>query len=298
MNESSWESIESIITRTESEDNDSVFFSSEEDFGSEEDPNASSEHQSEPKEFERLLRHPSMMGSFDPDILYNPQALDLNAWDEIPCTNQFRVRSKSYMENQEKIPSHPHSLFRLIAVDLLEVEEPIYSGVCTLPHERVQQWLRRQASNNNKQSSGEGDLSVQTPEFILCINICVPGPPVLHLVMYYAVEDASMIGMPNAASNPAVQEADISPFTRLATKFFFGPSDDFRDRTFKLVPRIIEGNIMVKKAVGSKPTIIGKRIKQYYIRGEKFFEIIIDVSSKKSAAAIIKLARGYVSGSF
>lgn len=296
MNDSIWESFEALISRTQSEDNDSVLLSSEDECCFDDEPITSSEHEnhSESKEFVhrlQLFRHPSMEGSFDPDLLFNPQPLDLNTWDETPSSSQFRVRSKTYMENQEKIPSHPHSLFRLIAVDLLEVEAPIYSGVCTLPTERVQQWIRRQESN--KQSSDHGDLSVQTPEFILCVNICVPGPPILHLVMYYAVEDASIIGMPNR-SNPAVVQDEI-PFTRLASKFFFGPSDDFRDRTFKLVPRITEGNIMVRKAVGSKPTIIGRRVKQLYIRGDKFFEIIIDVSSKKTAAAIIQLARGYVS---
>jgi len=299
MKESSCESFESFISRTQSEDNDSVLVSSEEEWGFDEDPNASSEHSTlcETKECIRLLRHPPMMGSFDPNLLLSPQPLDLNTWDETPSSCQFRIRSKTYMDTQEKIPSLPHSLFRLIAVDLLEVDSPIYAGVCTLPNERVQQWLRRQEESNENSSEGD-DVSVKTPEFILCINICVPGPPILHLVMYYAVEDARIIGMPNHTTNnnsDPVQEKEPSPFTRLASKFFFGPSDDFRDRTFKLVPRITEGNIMVRKAVGSKPTLIGRRIKQLYIRGEKFFEIIIDVSTKRTAAAIIQLARGYVS---
>jgi hypothetical protein len=289
MNHHSFESIETLISRTGSEE-DSVIVSSEDEFFYDEDSSTVPENLRE--KHAQLLRHPSLIGSFDPDILSYPAPLDLNTWDETPSSHQFRVRSKTYMENQEKNPSNPHSLFRLIAVDLLEVETPIYAGVCTLPNERVQQWLRRQESNNK---SVERDSTVETPEFILCINICVPGPPILHLVMYYAVEDSTLIGLPSSDPSRDSSSTELSPFTRLASKFFFGPSDDFRDRTFKLVPRITQGNIIVRRAVGSKPTIIGRRIKQIYVRGDKFFEIIIDVTSKTTAAAIIQLARGYVS---
>jgi hypothetical protein len=45
--------------------------------------------------------------------------------------------------------------------------------------------------------------------------------------------------------------------------------------------------------VGSKPSILGKKIKQKYIRGDRYFEIIIDVASDPMAQRIVKLCLGY-----
>jgi hypothetical protein len=108
--------------------------------------------------------------------------------------------------------------------------------------------------------------------------------------MYYAVDDFSLID-PSAKSAENGDHAD--PFRRLASRFFFGDSDSFRDSTFKLIPRIVKGNMLVKKAVGSKPTILGKKLKQHYIQDEKFFELVIDVGSDKIAKKVVGLATGY-----
>ena len=78
-------------------------------------------------------------------------------------------------------------------------------------------------------------------------------------------------------------------------KFFFGDSDKFRDSTFKLVPRIVKGNYVVKKAVGSKPTLLGKKLTQKYVRDDRFFEIMVDIGSSSIATKVVKLASGYVS---
>ena len=38
---------------------------------------------------------------------------------------------------------------------------------------------------------------------------------------------------------------------------------------------------------------MGKKIKQYYIRGERYFEMVIDIASNPVAQRIVKLALGY-----
>ena len=53
-----------------------------------------------------------------------------------------------------------------------------------------------------------------------------------------------------------------TPFGRLAKSFFFGNDDDFRDDHFKLIPKVVEANFIVKNAVGSKPAILGRKLKQ------------------------------------
>lgn len=200
-------------------------------------------------------------------------------WTE-PIATSFNVRGSKYTQDRIKVPSQP-SLFRLFAVDLVRVKTPILKGMCRHPNERVQQCLK--AEKTKKKGSA-------MPPFIFCVNITIPGKPAHHLVMYYAVDDFSLID-PSATDN-AMSDG---PFRRLASRFFFGDSDSFRDSTFKLIPRIVQGNFVVKKAVGSKPTILGKKLKQHYIQDDRFFELIVDVGSDKIAKKVVGLCTGYVS---
>ena len=128
-----------------------------------------------------------------------------------------------------------------------------------------------------EQESGLREL----PAFVFCVNLAIPGPSKYHCASYFGVDDIATI------------QNDKTPIGRLAQRFFFGEDDDFRDATFKLIPRIAEGNLIVRKAVGSKPAILGKKLKQYYIRNERYFEIVIDIGSNSVANQIVKLALGY-----
>mmetsp|Transcript_39030 Transcript_39030/g.90830 ORF Transcript_39030/g.90830 Transcript_39030/m.90830 type:complete len:119 (-) Transcript_39030:646-1002(-) len=66
-----------------------------------------------------------------------------------------------------------------------------------------------------------------------------------------------------------------------------------RDRTFKLIPHIVEGNFIVRRAVGSTPAIMGTKLKQYYVRSDRFFELILDVGSSSVASGVVGLSVGY-----
>lgn len=212
-----------------------------------------------------------------------PLPMDERFWCE-PDASSFIVRSKSYIETRKKQPSGP-SMFRLFAVDMLEVDEPVMTGVCSHPDERVQRCIAAQEA---------GKPGSELPPFIFCINIFVPGKPAFHAAFYYAVDDKSLIDP--ASLDPDSDIASPNPtFTALASKFFFGKSDKFRDKTFKLIPRIAKGNFVVKKAVGSKPTLLGTKLKQHYIQDERFLELIIDVGSDAIAKKVVGLSRGYVS---
>jgi hypothetical protein len=50
--------------------------------------------------------------------------------------SKFDVRGKNYLVDRKKISSAPN-LLRLIAVDLLEVDEPLMDGFCSHPNGRV-----------------------------------------------------------------------------------------------------------------------------------------------------------------
>jgi Protein of unknown function (DUF1336). len=207
-----------------------------------------------------------------------PSPLAEKYWTE-PSAASFSVRGLSYAKDRLKVKSEP-SLFRLFAVDLVRVDQPILKGMCNHPEERVQQCLKAEKAKRP---------GAEMPPFVFCVNITVPGKNCYHLVMYYAVDDFALV-------RPIERgEQEVSPFRELASRFFFGTSDEFRDLTFKLIPRIVKGNFLVKKAVGSKPTILGKRLKQHYVRNERFFELIIDVGSNEIAKSVVGLSCGYVS---
>jgi len=177
------------------------------------------------------------------------------------------------MTNKIKQPSEP-SAFKLLSVDLINTERPIYSGVCAHPGERVQKAL------NRERETGIREL----PEFIFAVNLCVPGQQIYHAVFYFAADKKCMDEIKRCRT----------PFGRIMKQFLFGDSDSYRDKTFKLIPRIVEGNYVVRKAVGSKPAILGKKIKQYYVRSDRYFEVIVDIASDPVAKRITKLCLGCI----
>jgi hypothetical protein len=202
-------------------------------------------------------------------LTMNPPPLRLEAWAEPPAS-AYSVRGPDYLKDRKKVPSES-SAFKLLTVDLIKVDAPNFEGLCAQPNERIQKALR------GEQETGEKEL----PEFIFAVNLCVPGASYYHMVAYYGCDDINMI------------KSKDTPFGRVAEPFFFGESDDYRNKTFKLIPHIVEGNYIVRKAVGSKPTLLGTRLKQHYIRTERYFEIIIDIGSSPVAQRIVKLALGY-----
>ena len=195
-------------------------------------------------------------------------------WSE-PDANSFRVRGKTYKSDSKKVNAGS-SLFKLFAADIVETDVPIRS-MCRHPKERVQLALQR-----DREAQSRGVHSSEMPPFVFAINIVLPGPPNYHMVFYYAIDNLSMI-----------DGSDGTPSSKLCHEFFFGKDDAFRDNTFKLIPQIIEGNFMVRKAVGSTPVIMGNKILQTYVQGERFFELIIDTGSSSVAAGVIRICNGY-----
>jgi hypothetical protein len=193
----------------------------------------------------------------------------LEAWSE-PAAETFQVRGSNYLKDRAKVPSQ-ESAFRLLTVDLVQADKPIYTGLCAHPQERIQQALKRERKTGVK----------ELPPFVFAVNLCVPGEKTYHQVSYFGIDNMDEIKHPS------------TPFGRLMNQFIFGESDEFRLKTFKLIPRIVEGNFVVRKAVGSKPTILGRKFKHYFIRGPNYFEIIVDIASDPVAQRIVKLVLGY-----
>jgi Protein ENHANCED DISEASE RESISTANCE 2, C-terminal len=200
----------------------------------------------------------------------DPQALRPDAWSE-PLGTSFQVRSEKYLNNKEKVNSDP-SVFRLLTVDLVQSAMPLMTGLCSHKDERIQRALHREKSTGK----------MQIPEFVFAVNLLLPsGNTFYHAVFYFGIDDISII------------KDTRTPLGKVAKQFFFGDSDEFRNNTFKLIPRIAEGNFVVRKAVGSKPAILGRKIKQTYIRSPRFMELIVDIASDTVANKIVALSLGY-----
>lgn len=204
----------------------------------------------------------------------HPPPLDLDRWAE-PDANSFRVRGKTYKKDKIKINAGS-SIGKLIAVDVVKVDEPIYTGFSIHPRERIKLALEREKRLQTK------GVESGAPPFVFLVNIILPGPPCYHAAYYYAIDDMS-----------SIDGSDGTPSSKLFQKFIFGDDDDFRDRTFKLIPTIVEGNFVVRKAVGSTPAIMGTKLKQYYIKTERSFEVVLDCGSSSVATGVIRLCLGY-----
>lgn len=201
----------------------------------------------------------------------NPSPLRSKAWSE-PSAEQYEVRSKNYMKTGIKTPSQK-SAFELLTVDLINSETPIYTGLCSHPGERVQLALERERKTGVK----------ELPEFVFAVNLCIPADVIYHAVFYYGIDKTTMDEIQNCET----------AFGRLMNKFIFGDSNEFRNNAFKLIPRVVEGNFVVRKGVGTKPAILGKKIKQCYVKTDRYFEIIVDIASDAVANRITKLCLGY-----
>lgn len=200
----------------------------------------------------------------------SPPQLETEYWAE-PDANSFRIRGKMYMKDKKKINAG-RSIGRLIATDVVVVDKTQYGGMCNHPTQRVQLALDRESRG----------LESGLPPFLFVVNICLPGPPFFHGVFYYAIDDMSTI-----------DGSDGTPASKLCNEFIFGDSDKFRNETFKLIPQIVEGNFIVRKAVGSTPAIMGTKLTQTYARGDRFFEVILDCGSSSVATGVIRVSLGY-----
>ena len=147
-------------------------------------------------------------------------------------------------------------------------------GVCGHPTERVQLALAHERSHPSQPA----------PPFVVAVNLALPGPPFYHAVMYYAVDDITLIDG-TSTTHPE--------FSSLCKEMFLGTDDDFCDRSYKLIPQIVSGNFIVRRAVGATPALLGTKLKQRYTRDPRFFELTCDIGSSSVAAGVVRLSLAY-----
>ena len=86
-------------------------------------------------------------------------------WEE-PPSSLFHVRSKSYLQNKQKVPSAP-SVFKLSSVDLFSTSSPMHN-------------IAGHPLKNTTSSS------IENNNYYFVVNILIPGPPFLSFVLYFS----------------------------------------------------------------------------------------------------------------
>ncbi|KFM23600.1 hypothetical protein F751_2859 [Auxenochlorella protothecoides] len=188
----------------------------------------------------------------------------------------FKVRGPSYLADKRKVPAGP-PVFELVAVDLLELEEPMLHVARHLPSVR----------------------NAPAP-FLFCVQMMVPCKPPVALVASWAapvavldVAEADLVAAYEAHSGK-LTPGDAA-FLKALAAFINGEgpeADRARNKQFKLIPHISKGAWIMQKSVGTTPVILGQKLTTKYFKGSNYFEVDVDIGASSVAASITNMVVG------
>jgi hypothetical protein len=179
-------------------------------------------------------------------------------WDSGNDPNARKVRGPNYLTGDKVKVESGKSAMELLQMQWAFFDEP-KAHISACPEELVQQ-----------QHVGRTDRP-----FMFVLNFMVP--TIGNFVMYMAKRRDSPV-------NPT--------FERMLEEFMNG-TDEFRNDKFKIIPSIIDGYFLVKRAVGNKPALLCKKIDTSYYKGDNYFEVCIDVGSSRMAKSLMGLVKSY-----
>jgi hypothetical protein len=144
------------------------------------------------------------------------------------------VRSRTYLTTGQKVPSEESS--ELLSVELFSADRAVPAAAC-----------RAGAPSHTLQHRTATPLSS-----IFAVSLVLPSPTgIYQLVLYFGMRA-------DAADGPAHE----------LLQAFAGGSDAFRNGRLKLLPAVSVGPWLVQKAVGTRPAILGRVLKQRFYTGE------------------------------
>jgi len=175
-----------------------------------------------------------------------------------------KVRGVDYMVDSVKVQPEP-PLFQCVNVDCFYCDSKT-PGLLTNP------------ANFYPKARAAGD-----ERFYFIMHYATPPKPLMHMVMYFAVDPSRL---------------DSSPeFARLWQKFLTG-DDAWRNERLKIVPNVAEAPWAVRWAVGgSKPVLLARRLKHTYTIDPESKVVLVncDVESSSWASGIVGTLRGNIS---
>lgn len=216
-----------------------------------------------------------------------PGTLRSEFWS-CPGESTFKIRGPNYLTDRAKIPAG-EPVFELVAVDLLKLDDPVRHVARYLPSVRC-----------------------SPAPFLFVLQLMVPSSPPVSLSVTWASPvpiGSEVFDEPEAKQKRVAELAaalgaagrPCSPgFAGLLLDFFSGDgpeADAKRNRTLKLIPRIVKGSWIIKKAVGNTPSLLGQKLATYYFRGTTsggggYVEVDVDLGSSSVAASITNMVLG------
>lgn len=193
-----------------------------------------------------------------------------------PGSCGFKVRGATYLTDKKKIPA-ALPMFELVAVDLLELEEPMLHICRHLPAVRH-----------------------SPAPFLFCVQLMVPSSPPVSLICTWAAPTTFFGANPNALIGEFEREQGPCPdhvaaFFRSFTEFVNGDgpeADRLRNARFKLIPNISKGSWLIRQSVGTTPVLLGQKLTTKYFKGPRYFEVDVDIGASSVAASITNLVCG------
>jgi len=180
-----------------------------------------------------------------------------NCWGQ-PSGTLFSVRGSNYLADKVKVQGST-AAFQLAAVDWFS-SDAIIDGI----GENADCCPRRTLLKDNDDA------------FCFIVNMQVPlGAQHRSLVLYY------------------VAQSKFDEKDTLLGQFING-DDAFQAERFKLIPNIAFGPLVVRKSVGNKPLIVRNALATKFVRGDRYFEVDINIGSSSVAFYVVKLVLGYV----
>ncbi|KAH8072655.1 DUF1336-containing protein [Aureococcus anophagefferens] len=192
----------------------------------------------------------------------SPSTNDGHCWSE-PAAGLFRVRGGSYLADRVKVPSAP-SLCALEGVDLFLTDVP-QLNVARHPGAFV---AKRRAAR-----VPDGCAAADA----FCLNFCMPWG---NFVIYWARPPP-----------------DGGAAARVLDDFVRARDDGHRDARLKLIPRVVEGNWLVRRAVGGghNAAKLAEALKLSYFSGPDYFEVDADIVGSAAARRILSVVKSATS---
>lgn len=129
-----------------------------------------------------------------------------------------------------------------------------------------------------------------------------PGEPIIHLSLYFA--------LPSDLS-------ELPKSSQLMWRRFLKRDDDFRNQRWKVcgcvsyalcvacisfpftccvcqvIPRIAEGSYFVKRAIGTKPALLGMKLQHDWKITDRYMDVTCDVGSSSMASVLVGMLKKY-----
>lgn len=176
------------------------------------------------------------------------------------------LRGKTYLQDRVKVRAEQPPLFACRRVDVVELPE-------ATPH-----------------IAARSDNAVHTcwPEsFVIVVQLMVPGPPHRAVVLYF-------VSQPNVFREGILGRED-EPVARLFAAFLAADAET-ADSMLKLIPRVVDGGgWLVRRAVGTTPCLLGRKVRQDYHRAKRYLEVDVHLESstvaKRALGVVLPVAR-------